>query len=98
MKQSKILKTLFEYFVITLGIAMYTFAWQAFMIPKGFFSGGVTGIATVLNFATGGDGVTGGIPIFATYLVLNILLLGIGFFVLGTKFGSKTIYAILMAS
>ena len=52
MKQSKILKTLFEYFVITLGIAMYTFAWQAVMIPKGFFSGGDTGIATVLNFAT----------------------------------------------
>lgn len=98
MKQSKILKTLFEYFVITLGIAMYTFAWQAFMIPKGFFSGGVTGIATVLNFATGGDGVTGGIPIPATYLVLNILLLGVGFFVLGTKFGFKTIYAIIMAS
>lgn len=84
--------------MITLGIAFYTFAWQAFMIPKGFFSGGVTGIATVLNFATGGDGITGGIPIPVTYFVLNILLLVVGFFVLGTKFGFKTIYAIIVAS
>ncbi len=98
MKDSKVFKTIGEYLLITLGIAFYTFAWQAFMIPKGFFSGGVTGIATVLNFATGGDGITGGIPIPVTYFVLNILLLVVGFFVLGTKFGFKTIYAIIVAS
>ncbi|MBO8473402.1 MAG: YitT family protein [Bacteroidetes bacterium] len=98
MRDSKVFKTIGEYLLITLGIAFYTFAWQAFMIPKGFFSGGVTGIATVLNFATGGDGITGGIPIPVTYFVLNILLLVVGFFVLGTKFGFKTIYAIIVAS
>lgn len=98
LKSVDYLKLLKEYLMITLGIAMYTFSWQAFMIPKGFFSGGVTGIATVLNFATGGNGLEGGIPIDVTYFVLNALLLLVGFFLLGTKFGFKTIFAIIMAT
>lgn len=97
-KNINLFKLLKEYLMITLGIALYTFSWQAFMIPKGFFSGGVTGIATVLNYATGGDGITGGLPISLTYFALNAMLLLIGFFVLGTKFGFKTIYAIIMAT
>lgn len=98
LKNINLSKLLKEYLMITLGIALYTFSWQAFMIPKGFFSGGVTGIATVLNYATGGDGITGGLPISLTYFTLNAMLLLVGFFVLGTKFGFKTIYAIIMAT
>lgn len=94
---SSVAKLIREYLLIAVGIAMYTFSWQAFMIPKGFFSGGVTGIATVLNFATVNI-FEGGIPISATYFVLNAVLLTIGFFALGTKFGFKTIYAIVLAT
>jgi uncharacterized membrane-anchored protein YitT (DUF2179 family) len=55
--------------------------------------GGVTGFSALLQYATGGL-----IPLSVTYFVMNILLLVIGTKILGTGFGAKTIYAIIMTS
>lgn len=80
-----------EYALITLGVVSYALGWTIFLLPNNLIGGGVSGFASILFYATG-------IPMGVTYFVLNILLLVIGTKVLGTGFGGKTIYAIVMTS
>ena len=82
-----------EYLLITLGLTMYALGWAMFLTPNGMIGGGVTGFAAILQYAT-----NGAVPISITYFILNILLLFIGTKILGTGFGAKTIYAIIMTS
>lgn len=80
-----------EYLVITLGVTLYALGWAVFLGPNNMIGGGVTGFSAILEYAFG-------LPIPATYFVMNILLLIIGTKILGTGFGAKTIYAIIMTS
>ncbi len=80
-----------EYGFITLGVMSYALGWTIFLLPNNLIGGGVSGFASILFYATG-------LPMSITYLVLNVLLLIIGTKLLGTGFGSKTIYAIVMTS
>lgn len=82
-----------SYVVITLGIAIYTFAWSAFMLPARIVGGGVSGISSVLYYAAGIH-----IPIGIMNLAINAILLAFGFKVLGAKFGANTIYGIIASS
>ena len=94
--KDKILKssvwcTLKEYALITLGVGAYALGWSIFLLPNNLIGGGVSGFASILFYATG-------IPMGVTYLILNILLILIGTKILGTGFGGKTIYAIIMTA
>ncbi len=80
-----------EYLVITMGVTLYALGWAMFLTPNSMIGGGVTGFAAILEYAFR-------IPIPLTYFILNILLLLIGTRILGTGFGAKTIYAIIMTS
>ena len=80
-----------EYLLITLGVTLYALGWAVFLTPNHMIGGGVTGFASILEYAFG-------IDIAITYFVLNILLLIVGTKILGTGFGFKTIYAIFMTS
>ena len=82
-----------SYVLITFGILVYTFAWSAFMLPAKIVGGGVSGISAVLNIAVGLP-----LPIGVLNLLINGVLLAIGFKVLGSKFGANTIYGIVMSS
>ena len=82
-----------SYLVITLGILTYTFAWSAVMLPAKIVGGGVSGISSVLYYAVGIH-----IPIGIMNLVINAILVIVGFKVLGSKFGANTIYGIVMSS
>jgi uncharacterized membrane-anchored protein YitT (DUF2179 family) len=82
-----------SYLVITLGILIYTFGWAAVMLPAKIVGGGVSGISSVLYYALGLH-----IPIGVMNLVINAVLVLIGFKVLGSKFGANTIYGIVMSS
>ena len=82
-----------SYLVITLGILIYTFGWAAVMLPAKIVGGGVSGISSVLYYAVGIH-----IPIGIMNLVINAVLVLIGFKVLGSKFGANTIYGIVMSS
>lgn len=84
---------IWEYLAITLGTFMYTFAWEAFMIPNNMSSGGLTGLCTVIQYLTGGM-----IQVSASYAVINTLLLAVAFAILGGRFGIKTIYCIALSS
>ena len=72
-------------FFLHLGILLLSTGVYFFKIPNGFATGGVTGIGTVLGKITP---ISSGIWIWA----LNIILLIIGFLVLGKKTGFKTVY------
>ena len=40
-----------NYFFITLGLAIFTFGWSAFLLPVQLMGGGVSGIASLIYFA-----------------------------------------------
>ena len=91
LKKNKLTGLIWDYLVITFGSAMYTFAWSCMFIPNGVASGGVTGASTIINFATG-------IPVYISYIVINVILLLLGFLILGKSFGLKTIFAIAIST
>ena len=77
---------------INLGILLMALGIYFFKTPNGFATGGVSGLSLILANA---------IPIMsqATYmLILNVLLLILGFFVLGKECGMMTVYCSLMLS
>jgi uncharacterized membrane-anchored protein YitT (DUF2179 family) len=80
-----------EYALVTLGVISYALGWSIFLLPNNLIGGGVSGFASILFYATG-------LPMGVTYFILNVLLLIIGTKILGTGFGGKTIYAIVMTS
>ena len=83
--------------LITIGVAIYAFAWTGIINPANGMGGGATGFARLICELTGGiDG--GGIPIGVTFFVFNAVFLIICVLLLGAKFGIKTIYAIFMTS
>lgn len=93
MNKNKILVTVKEYALITLGLMMYVLGWTIFLVPNNLIGGGVTGVASIVQYATGGV-----IKIGYTYFTINLILLIIALFTLGRGFGWKTVYAIVVAS
>ena len=72
---------------------MYVLGWTIFLVPNNLVGGGVTGIASILQYATGGA-----IRMGYTYFAVNAILLVIALFTLGRSFGVKSVYAIILAS
>lgn len=92
MKNEK-LKFIKEYLLISIGAFLYCWSWTSFLIPNGISGGGVTGMATVIQYATNGF-----IPVSFSYLLINAALVTMGTIVLGKGFGAKTIYSIILSS
>lgn len=93
LKGTSIFISLKEYVIITLGMLLYIVGWSVFLIPNQLVGGGVSGLASVVQYAT-----NGAVKMGYTYFVVNVVLLIIAMFILGNKFGFKTIYAIVIAS
>lgn len=79
------------YLIMIFGLLLYSFAWTALLVPAEVAGGGVGGIGALVFFATG-------IPVGLTYMVINIFLLALGFWILGPRFGAKTIFAVIFNS
>jgi len=82
-----------EYSLITLGILLYVVGWNIFLVPNNLVGGGVSGIASIIQYATQGT-----VKIGYTYFLINVVLLVIALFTLGRNFGGKTVYAIIITS
>ena len=93
LKGTSIFISLKEYVIITLGMLLYIVGWSVFLVPNQLVGGGVSGLASVVQYAT-----NGAVKMGYTYFVVNVVLLIIAMFILGNKFGFKTIYAIVIAS
>lgn len=82
-----------EYSLFLVGLTLYVIAWVTFILPHGITGGGVTGISSMIYYAT-----NHWIPISYSYFVINVALLIIGTLVLGKGFGFKTVFCVLVSS
>ena len=78
-----------EFVFITLATALLAVSFYFFMVPSNVSIGSVSGLAMVLSQLTG-------VPISVISLVVNAVLLVIGFILLGTGFGVKTVYTSIL--
>lgn len=87
MKQTK----LKHFWYMNSGCILLSFGVYFFKIPNGFATGGITGMGTILGKLT---------PITpaAWIWILNIVLLVLGFLLLGKKNGIKTVYCSMLYS
>ncbi len=81
-----------NYLLITIGVLIVAFGICFFLIPADLATGGITGLAMVINE------VAPAISIGQILLILNIILFIIGFLTIGKAFGAKTIYASFLLS
>ena len=93
MKKSKALKTVWEYLALTVACFIFAISWECFMIPNGMSAGGMMGLCTIIQYATGGL-----IQAQYSYIVINVLLILIAVLAMGIGFGFKTLYCIGMSS
>ena len=82
-----------EYAIMTVGILLYVMGWILFLIPNNLVGGGVSGVSSIVQYASHGV-----IKLGTVYFVVNAVLLVIGMMTLGKGFGGKTIYAVILAS
>lgn len=80
-----------DYALIFVGLAIYAIGLIGFIKPGGIVTGGLTGIALLVEYATNGS-----IPLQYTYFLTNCALLFVALKVLGLKFMIKTIYGVIV--
>lgn len=80
-----------EYFLATVGVAIGAFALEYFFFPLDIAAGGVSGLALAINQVID---INPSILVF----IFNILLFVLAFFLIGSSFGAKSIYATVMMS
>jgi len=88
---NKALLNIKNYFLITLGLLLYVTGWVVFLIPNKIVGGGVSGIGTIIYYATG-------FPVGYTYFIINAILLIMAIKVLGKEFALKTIVATIIVT
>lgn len=85
----KIGKTLREFALLTVGTVIVSAAVYFFMLPSHVTVGSATALALVIsNFIP--------VPVSAITLVINVILLIIGFLLIGPEFGAKTVYSSIL--
>jgi uncharacterized membrane-anchored protein YitT (DUF2179 family) len=87
------MKQIKEYALITVGIMLVVFGVYFFKFPNNFSIGGVTGIAMILSKLFDGSISSGTIV-----LIINVILLVIGYIFLGKEFGNRTAYGSILLS
>lgn len=78
---------------MALGMCIYSFGWIGCIIPAKCMGGGASGLALLIYYLTGGH-----VSVGAIVLIINIILLIIAGFIVGWRFGAKTIYCVLLLS
>jgi uncharacterized membrane-anchored protein YitT (DUF2179 family) len=81
-----------EYGKITIGLFLVGISIEFFLAPNQLAAGGVTGLAIVVN------SYIPTISVGLLILIMNAVLFIIAFFIIGNKFGAKTIYSSLALS
>lgn len=82
-----------DYIMIIVGIIMYGLGFCAFILPHKIVMGGLTGVGTLVYFASGET-----IPVAVTQYALNLLLLAAAFRIVGKTFVIRTIFGASVVS
>ena len=91
MNKKTIFKLIKEYFLIGLGTLFLAMGLQFFFFPNKIASGGVTGLALVINSLFG-------FPTGLFVAISNLILFALAFIVISGQFGFKSIYATVLLS
>ena len=91
--RSSVLTTIKEYVLMTVGMFCYAFGWIGCILPAQCVGGGASGLSLLIYYATGGS-ISIGVMVF----IINAILLVIAGFIVGWKFGIKTIFCVCMLS
>ena len=91
--KSRIFTTVKEYFLMTVGMFCYAFGWIGCILPAKCMGGGASGLSLLIYYATG-EPIRIGVMVF----IINAILLLIAGFIVGWKFGIKTIFCVCMLS
>lgn len=90
------LKPVKEYFLMTVGMIMYSFAWIGCILPaKASAEGRGSVLPLVLCHAVSGSA---SIQIGTMVFIINGILLLIAGFIIGWNFGAKTVYCVVVIS
>ena len=89
MQKQILIREAKDYFNITLGLMLYTFAFTVFLLPYEIVTGGIAGIGAVVFYATK-------FPVQYTFFIINAVLIVAALKILGWRFLMKTIYATFM--
>ena len=81
---------LFNALSIVVGNAMYALTVVLFLMPSGLITGGATGIALAFNKVTG-------LPVSAVLFVVNVVMLLLGWWVLGSRFALNTMASTVLS-
>lgn len=92
-KNSTIAQMIKDYALITAGVMLVVIGVYFFKFPNNFSIGGVTGIAILLSKL-----VPGGVSSGTLVLIINCILLVVGYLFLGKSFGNRTVYGSLLLS
>lgn len=76
-----------DYAFIILGLGLYAFGFCAFILPYHIVIGGLSGVGTLVFFASNEV-----IPVAVTQYVCNMLLLASGYKLLGRRFVVRTVF------
>ena len=91
--EGKVQKIIKEYAILSAGVLLVAIGVYFFKFPNNFSIGGVTGFALLVSSMTNGAISSGNLV-----MIVNMVLLVIGFFVLGKEFSSKTAYGSILLS
>ena len=86
-----ILSIVFKYFVIVIGSAVYATGFSFFLYPNSVVTGGVTGIAMIINYLTD-------LPVGVMTIVLNVPLFILALRKLGLRFCIGSLVGMILAS
>jgi len=84
-------KTIRTHLIITFGLLLTAIAWTAFLIPAKITGGGITGVSTLIFYASG-------FPLGISYLIINSILILFAIKILGRDFGVKTVFSVIVMS
>ena len=89
MHQIALLKKLLPMLAVIVGNLLYALSVKVFLLPTGLITGGTTGLAMVVEPLTG-------LPVSAFVLVFNVLMLLLGWWLLGRAFALTTVVSSLL--
>ncbi|MCH5226737.1 MAG: YitT family protein [Muribaculaceae bacterium] len=92
-KRLNLFTNLRDYLFIIIGLNLYGLGFTAFILPHEIVIGGLSGVGTLVYFASNGF-----IPVAVTQYVCNLILLAIAFRMVGKTFVIRTIFGATVIS
>ena len=92
LTRAEIRREAIDYLMISIGMLSYCIGWSVFLLPNNMTTGGVPGIAAIIEWSPLH------IPAQLTYFAINGCLLVAALKVLGLKFCMKTIYGVVLVT